>query len=309
MKRSTAAALLSLFLAPAPGLAADLLGAMPLAEPAARGPGDLVEVGTNWYIRGDLAVGFDQLPTLTYPNIATSLPGSTAINVPGGSNTLKSNWVAGIGFGYRYNDMVRFDATYDYLAGSGLNVATSGIVCPSGATTPTGYIYDATQTCNSTLTLKQHNNVVLANAYVDLGNYWGFTPYLGAGAGLNVNSISGSAVYANAATGSPYGGTAANGVTPAVWVDKGGNTLNPQPGVPFATPSWNQAINTTKYNFAFALMAGVGFALSPEATLDINYRYLNLGSSSLVFTNPTGGVIKTSSSTQDARVGIRYLLN
>ena len=307
MKRSTAAALLSLFLAPTPGFAADL-GAMPLMD-SAKAPGEFTEVGTNWYIRGDIAVGFDELPTLTYPNIATTLPGSTAISSPGNSNTLKSNWVAGIGVGYRYNDMIRFDATYDYLAGSGLNVATIGIVCPTGATTPTGYIYDVTQTCNSALTMKQHNNVLLANAYVDLGNYWGFTPYLGAGAGLNVNSISGSATYTNAANGSPYGGMVTSPGTPAVWVDKAGNTLVPQPGIPFATQGWNQAINTTKYNLAFALMAGVGFALSPQATLDINYRYLNLGTSSVVFTNPTGGVIKTTASTQDARVGIRYLLN
>jgi opacity protein-like surface antigen len=308
MKRSTAAALLSLVLAPTPGLAADL-GALPLTTPGRSG-NDLVEVGTNWYIRGDLAVGFDDVPTLTYPGIATSLPGSAPVNVPAGSsNTFNTNFVGGLGVGYRYNDMLRFDATYEYRAGSGLNVTTTGIVCPYGDTSSSGYVYDTSQTCNSALTMKQHNNVVLANAYLDLGNYWGFTPYVGAGAGVNANSISGSATYTRAADGAAYTGVTVSPGTPNVWVDRNGNAVNPQPGIAFANQAWNQAINSTKYHFAFALTAGVGFALGPQATLDINYRYLNLGSTSVVFVNPTSGVIKTSSSAQDARIGIRYLLN
>jgi opacity protein-like surface antigen len=56
-------------------------------------------------------------------------------------------------------------------------------------------------------------------------------------------------------------------------------------------------------------MAGVGFALTPSATLDINYRYMNLGSPSITINNPTGSVIKANASAQDLRVGIRYLLN
>ena len=80
MKRSYAAALLSLFVAPATGLAADL-GAMPMSEPMSQAPGSFVEVGSNWYIRGDLGFSFDTAPTLTYPNILTPPPAGVA-NVP-----------------------------------------------------------------------------------------------------------------------------------------------------------------------------------------------------------------------------------
>lgn len=309
MKRSTAAALLSLFLAPAPVLAADL-GAGAFSVPRSAAAGESVEIGTNWYIRGDIGAGFDSLPTLTFPTLATSLPGSNPVNNPAGSTSkFNTNFLAGIGIGFKYNDYLRFEASYDYRAGSGLGVTTTGIVCPSGAAVPTGYIYDPTVTCNSNLKLKQHDNVLLANAYVDLGDYFGLTPYVGAGAGLNVNSLSGSATYTTAATGASYPGTAPAVGVPGTWVNKTGAVLTPQPGAPFFGPAWDNKINATKYNLAFALMAGVGYALSSTATLDVNYRYMNLGTTSLTLKNPTGAVIKTSASSQDVRVGIRYLLN
>jgi hypothetical protein len=36
---------------------------------------------------------------------------------------------------------------------------------------------------------------------------------------------------------------------------------------------------------------------------------MNLGASTVNLNNPTGATIKTAGSSQDARIGIRYLLN
>jgi len=323
MKRSTAAALLSLFLAPAPGLAADLLGAMPLAEPAARGPGDLVEVGTNWYIRGDMGFSFDTAPTLTYPNVLTPPPpGLATIANPAGYGPSSSghDFNVGLGIGYRYNDYLRFDATYEYRTGAGTSQVNGGIVCPyyaagetsQGGPTPIllGYAYETNQTCNSYLTLKQHNNVGLANAYVDLGTYWGITPYIGAGAGLNVNSASGTLNYFKTSDGTSYrADLSPTGQYPHIWVDPYGNAINPQPNIPFAPQNWDRKINSTTYSLAIALMAGVGIQLTPNATLDLNYRYLNLGTTKLSLNNGAGAVITSKNNAQDLRVGMRYLLN
>ena len=290
MKRSTAAALLSLFVAPAAGLAADL-GAMPMAGSTSQAPGSFVEVGANWYIRGDLAFSFDNAPTLTYPNLLTPPPAglATVANPVGyGPSSPQHNFNAGIGVGFRYNDYLRFDATYEYRTGAGASQTNSGIVCPYAASgvstqgTPVvllGYSYETNQTCNSFLTLKQHNNVALANAYVDLGTYWGITPYVGAGAGLNVNSATGTLTYNKSSDGTPYrADLSPTGQFPHQWVDPvTGLAVNPQPNIPFGPQNWDRKIASTTYSLAIALMGGVGIQLGANATLDLGIAISILG--------------------------------
>jgi opacity protein-like surface antigen len=62
--------------------------------------------------------------------------------------------------------------------------------------------------------------------------------------------------------------------------------------------TWNRTISTTKYTIAVGLTAGFGVALSPSATLDVSYRYLD-----------TGKVNGQDTSSQQLRVGVRYMLN
>ena len=45
--------------------------------------------------------------------------------------------------------------------------------------------------CNGQLNVKQYNKTALANAYVDLGHWGMITPYIGAGLGVNANTIHG----------------------------------------------------------------------------------------------------------------------
>ena len=64
--------------AAAPAWAADLLGTSPpLSMPANAGP-LLYEVGSGWYVRGDLGVSFDDGPSLTLPALSAPPPGLTA---------------------------------------------------------------------------------------------------------------------------------------------------------------------------------------------------------------------------------------
>ena len=54
----------------APASAADLLGTSPpLTLPATQGP-LAFEVGSNWYVRGDLGISFDRAPSVSFSNIA-----------------------------------------------------------------------------------------------------------------------------------------------------------------------------------------------------------------------------------------------
>ncbi|WP_291868744.1 outer membrane beta-barrel protein [Bradyrhizobium sp.] len=83
--------------------------------------------------------------------------------------------------------------------------------------------------------------VVLGNAYVDLGTWWCVTPFIGAGVGGARVSI-------------------------ANFTDV--NT--PTSGVAFGD-------NVAKWNLAWAVHAGVAYKVTPNFTVELAYRYLDMG--------------------------------
>ena len=114
-------------------------------------------------------------------------PIGAPITVGNGANWTTTNFTGGAGFGYRWNDWLRFDATWDYRTGPG-GSRQATVVCPYGLTgvsspggVPLGFLYDTTNTCNGSASVRQNDNAFLANAYFDLGTYYGFTPYVGGG--------------------------------------------------------------------------------------------------------------------------------
>ena len=48
-----------------------------------------------------------------------------------------------------------------------------------------GYLYDPNETCTPYITAHLSRTTPMFNAYLDLGNWWGFTPYVGAGIGCS----------------------------------------------------------------------------------------------------------------------------
>ena len=272
MKTSIAAAALGLAMASTPTLSADLFGTAPppLTFPADQGP--MTEVGSNWYLRGDIGLSVDQAPSFSMAAISMPpagpgiLPFSSAL----GSSKWRNDVTADLGVGYRFNNWLRFEGTYEYRTGpAGHNV--NSVICPTTLL--------PTQTCTSNLYLHQRNSTLLASAYVDLGDYWGVTPYVGAGAGVNVSMINGSVGYTVDATGVPF--------------DQG----------------WNRSISATRYSPAWALMAGLGIQISPSATIDIGYRYLNAGTTTVPITPQIGASFRQPNASQDIRIGIRYMAN
>jgi opacity protein-like surface antigen len=300
----------------APAAAADLLGTSPpLTLPESQGP-PTFELGTNWYVRGDLGITFDRAPSVTFPNIA--LPALGAVGAPltigNGANWTTTNFTGGAGFGYRWNDWLRFDATWDYRTGPG-GSRQATVVCPYGLTAapttgvPLGFLYDTTNTCNASASVRQYDNAFLANAYFDLGTYYGFTPYVGGGLGLNMDTLTATANYNETANGQPYAAnlTPVGGFPPA-WVNAQGQTLAPQPNVTFAPQFWDRSIRTTTWSMAWALAAGVGYRITPSMTLDIGYRYLNSGTVNTLLNPQSGATIRQTNASQQFRVGVLYYL-
>lgn len=336
MKTPVVAAIAGLALASTPTFAADLFGPAPppMSFPAGESP--TAEVGTNWYLRGDVGYGVEDEPTVVpsaglIPQILTDPgTGATYVNAPNGDashnvgvtrgfNKTTSGPTFDVAVGYRVNNFLRLEGSYAYWNGPGLSysqatlcpettTAVSNQVIVAPATTPTsvpaGNLWEPAS-CNGYLHATQHNNTLLANAYLDLGDYWGLTPYIGAGAGINMNTISGATSFFTTADGKPFVGNTAGG-TPNVWVVQDGTLngapyyvpLSTQPHVDFGPQNWNRTFNSTRFSMAVALMAGFGYQISPSATLDLGYRYLNA--------DMLGGNKNTA---QQVLLGIRYMAN
>ncbi len=157
--------------------------------------------------------------------------------------------------------------------------------------------------------LHQYDNAFLGNAYFDLGTYYGFTPYVGGGLGMNMNTLSGNVNYNETANGLPYAADlTAFGAFPPVWVNTQGQTLAPQPNIAFGPQFWNRSIRTTTWSMAWALAAGVGYKITPSMTLDIGYRYLNSGTVNTLLNPQTGATIRQTNASHQIRVGVLYYL-
>jgi opacity protein-like surface antigen len=203
------------------GQAADLLPSAPLPELRGSLTPD-VEV-SGFYLRGD--IGFSNQSVERLSNSLDALGTIEKVNLGFAGAPL-----AGIGAGYRLNQWFRADVTGEYRSAA----AFTGLERYRDASLPLGYGTDE-------YTASKRELAVLLNGYVDLGNWYGLTPFLGAGVGavrLTLDNFKDT-----------------NVVTQGLAYAKAGS----------------------KTNLAWALHAGVGYAVSPSFTVELAYRYLNLG--------------------------------
>ena len=147
--------------------------------------------------------------------------------------------------------------------------------------------YAANIPCGINCAINQRTDIErfdgLVNGYVDLGTFAGFTPYVGAGVGVAGTVHDGSIRI----DGAPL----ASGV-----IDPRTGTLVTS-GIP----------SHTDYGFAWAAMAGVSYAVAPHMLLDIGYRYLDLGRTTVsLFPSAT---VTRDLSTQEVRFGVRYMID
>jgi opacity protein-like surface antigen len=114
-------------------------------------PASAVEqLGSTWYLRGDIAYRFNAASRADWNGLAVADPG------------LGSAFAAGAGIGAKMG-WLRIDATADYAFPSQFQGSVPALATFSGNISSV---------------------VVLANAYADLGTWHSFTPYVGAGVGV-----------------------------------------------------------------------------------------------------------------------------
>jgi len=118
----------------------------------------------------------------------------------------------------------------------------------------------------------------LANAYLDLGTWHGVTPFVGAGVGGSYNTIHSFRDENVPNLGSAY------------------------------------ARDASKWNFAWALYAGLAYAVTPNFTVELGYRYVNLGdaqSGDIITYTGTNNVYNPMKfkdlSSHDVKLGMRWM--
>jgi len=127
--------------------------------------------------------------------------------------------------------------------------------------------------------------LVLANAYVDLGTWWYMTPFVGAGVGTARVSI-------------------ANFTDQGIANNGGGAVA----GLAFGD-------NVSKWNFAWALHAGVAYRVTPNFTVELAYRYLDMGdglTGDLRTFDGTNSIVNPTTfkgiTSHDLKLGVRWNL-
>jgi opacity protein-like surface antigen len=188
----------------------------------------------GWYLRAD--IGYRN----TTINGATTTVG---FPVPT-DNHLSNSFAGGVGAGFKWRQ-IRTDLTADYGAmdytGTG-----GGADARARIQTITG----------------------LANAYYDIGTWWGVTPYVGAGAGFAHVRVS------------DY-----RSVT---------------------TPPLSNVGSFARYNFAWALMAGMNYQFLRNLNVDLGYRFLDQGAAETA-TDASGSLMLKNLRSHELRIGLRWM--
>lgn len=268
--------------APCFAQAADLLPPLP-PEPLP----PPIEIGGGWYLRGDVGVGATQFNKIVTTQEGGALPAGYRVD----ETSISDSYFAGAGVGYQFNAFLRGDITAEYRGGNHLRFTDSadtyrnfnGVSVPTfdknGAEVfeNTGKPWKSIDSYNANLA----SVVVMANGYIDLGTWYGVTPYVGGGVGSAFHRVSGF---------SDFGAGGAQG------------------GYGFAPEKHFT-------NFAWNAQAGLAYSVTPNLKLEVGYRYMNLGDSKLgtikCFNSgcnvPFSYVAKDITS-HDVKIGMRWLL-
>ncbi len=276
--------------------------------------GKPVELGSGWYLRGDMAWSKDKGPQLV-----------------AGIADAKNRWALDIGAGYKFNNWLRTDATISFNKGRDLAAAGNAVTCPytlkgltrQGTDIMLGYFWDSEhETCNPQNKAELRKTDLMLNAYVDLGSWGGLTPFLGVGAGASMLKSSTSLRYTKTSDGGLYAADLTpqtgigyphiwmdvHGARITSWVDAAGVTHAGQPPVSFEKQNWNRQGSKTTFNLAWSLMGGVAYDVTPQLKTELSYRYLNSGSYTTL-ASPLGGAAKTTAESHQVRIGLRYMLD
>ncbi|WP_407178469.1 outer membrane protein [Bradyrhizobium sp. STM 3562] len=253
---------------------------MPIAPPPMYAPPPPADFG-GWYLRGDIGFSNQSVKDVKLSNPA-AYQGLSSFNQTTDFDTAGTYQ---IGVGYQFNNWFRADITGQYRGKSNFK-GTDLVTFPWGVGTASGSdFYNASKS----------ELLFLANVYADLGTWWCVTPFIGAGIGASRVTIS---------------NFTDSGLTNANFTAAGVPVVSGPPISSFAT-----AASGSKWNFAWALHAGLGYKVMPNVTLELAYSYVNLGDGvtgvASTFDGSSGGHVFNfrNITSNDVKLGVRWDLD
>lgn len=261
------AAGIALFGAVGVAIAADL----PPPPPLEYAPPEHVSF-SGWYLRGDVGVGASESADLRSSFDAGFLVPDFRVD----RQSIGDSAFVDAGIGYQYNSWLRFDITGEYRTEQSLHSIESYDCTAFGC--PGGRSYDKYSGSVQSI-------VALFNAYADVGTWYGFTPFIGAGVGGAFNHVSS--------------------------IDDVG--VNGPGG--FGVGGFGFSRARDDIDLAWAAMAGISYAITPNLKLELSYRYLDMGdikSGAIICQNTPdcgGEVQRIHLASQDVRLGMRWMFN
>ncbi|MCA0422557.1 MAG: outer membrane beta-barrel protein [Proteobacteria bacterium] len=199
---------------------------------------------SGFYLRGDVAANANVIRGLRQDDLGRN--GGSFIN-----KSIGNTAGVAVGVGYRFTPNVRVDATWELRSTANLK-ATDNVRLVNGRGQRVADLYTHYDGNIS-------SQVALVSAYYDFGNWNGFTPFVGASVGIARNKVSGLTTQSSS-TINVYSNTAPYALT---------GTLN--------DATTGHAADRTRTNFAWGLTAGAGYAINDRLTLEMAYRYMDLG--------------------------------
>jgi len=275
--------------------AADLLPPPPAMEPP---PPILSSEFNGWYLRGDVGAGFNNAPSFATSPDALAGGIASGFLSPGANNnylntSLSAAAIFDVGVGYQFNNWFRADVTSELRGGSQFQ----GLQVLNDSASPAGNGYTSQQFADF-YRGNLDTYLLMLNGYVDVGTWYGITPFVGAGVGVAYNRFSGLTDNGFSAQTYPVTGTVSSAT--GGYISNGSST-----------------------NFAWSLMTGLDFNVTQNLKLELGYRYLNYGtvksgtSNCLTGTGQGSGfdcgggaynVTTKSLTSNDFKVGLRWMI-
>lgn len=215
-----------LFISSLAGLCLTAAGAAQAADIPQPPPINVPLPCCNWYLRSYVGIGLDGGSDAEYIINPASPPNNFVFD----STSYSDTFFLGAGVGYAVNNWLRIEATAEYRADA--RIYAIGHYTLGGGTFADTYEGNL------------NSSVFLANAFVDLGTWDCFTPFVGAGVGGAYITLS--------------------------------NFSDINPSV--AGFGFGFGRNPSEWHLAWALYGGVSYEVTKNFNVDLTYRYLNYGS-------------------------------
>jgi opacity protein-like surface antigen len=155
----------------------------------------------------------------------------------------------------------------NFMAGIGAGIKTRWLRTDVTVDYSAPLKYQGTIAVPNDTTAKISTISALFNGYLDLGTWYRATPYIGAGAGVA--------------------------------------QLRATDYVSTLAPPFGGDTSHSQWNFAWAVMAGVGYAVGPNLMVDVGYRYIDFGDAKTA-ADSFGAMTFKNVAAHEVRLGLRW---